>query len=803
MFKFVGRYVIIYKLNNNVFDFKEIGMKKFVSISMACALLANVSVFASEEAIATLEGHWAEDYIVYLNEKNVVMPTAGTFTPDTHISRAEFMRYVNRAFNYQTLTDVDFSDVTEDSWYYSDVQKAVYQEYIQGTGNGEMNPLGKLTRQEAVVIISRLHNIEPSDNISELNFTDASDIDSWASPYIANAVQSGYITGHNDGSFEPKGYITRAQISKILYLFGGTLLEDGTQTNPEYNEEQQNLTISKGDTILKDTTVTGDLLISAGVLDGVVELNSVKVLGDIIISGGEVDLIGVTASNVIIKAPQNNEVSVYANSTSQILNTTVYTNAELSGAGFNNVIEKMNNSSTLTLDGTFREVVLTTDTTLDLNNAEVAQLIVNDTAKGSQVVLENSNIDTATVNAQTDIYGDGSVHSVMINANDVTVSVSNTEYNVASGCTAYINGVTISGKEEVKIYTTEFTIDPSLNGSDIVLGTTFKSDELLRITYNGTRLYAGTDYSVEDNKITLYRALVNGFDTNYNVLTFVMKTVDDILVTINYADKSENSINIGQLEYDKNQSNTDVEITLTPSTDRELVDIYYGGYKKLTSDEYRTSGNKIYFYASYLNTLADGNAVFTFEMSGGNKPELVIDITNSAPPNAVTPSEIVFDKNIASTNYDDVIIMLESNEGVLTGIYNGEEQLVENVDYVVSGEKITIRREYLVNIDSTSNVNLAFKMSKGQTPSLAISIITSNPSVVTINDENGLPVQYADVTIDEQTLQTDKNGQAFFNLTYGIKTVEVSKDGFISKTESFHITVSSTKEKTIEILYSK
>lgn len=51
---------------------------------------------------------------------------------------------------------------------------------------------------------------------SSLDFADAGSIQTWAKPYIAQALESGLISGYADGTFRPKGSVSRAELGALL-----------------------------------------------------------------------------------------------------------------------------------------------------------------------------------------------------------------------------------------------------------------------------------------------------------------------------------------------------------------------------------------------------------------------------------------------------------------------------------------------------------------------------------------------------------------------------------------------------------
>lgn len=49
-------------------------------------------------------------------------------------------------------------------------------------------------------------------------YTDDGDISSWADDYVTQAADDGWMTGNDDGSFNPQGTITRQELAKVLVL---------------------------------------------------------------------------------------------------------------------------------------------------------------------------------------------------------------------------------------------------------------------------------------------------------------------------------------------------------------------------------------------------------------------------------------------------------------------------------------------------------------------------------------------------------------------------------------------------------
>ena len=170
--------------------------KRLLSAFLCAAMLATMipAAFASD-----LDGHWSKNFIEYLDDEGIINPSAttGKYEPERKVTRAEFMRYVNRAFHFTEKASISYSDVQSNSWYYDTVRIAEKYGYINGTGNGRMNPEGYVTREQAAVILGRLYKADPGNvKPANLSFKDKAKVATWSAGYVKAAVDKGIITGY-------------------------------------------------------------------------------------------------------------------------------------------------------------------------------------------------------------------------------------------------------------------------------------------------------------------------------------------------------------------------------------------------------------------------------------------------------------------------------------------------------------------------------------------------------------------------------------------------------------------------------
>lgn len=285
---------------------KEVfAMKKRLLAALLSAVLL-LTLVPTAFAASDLDGHWAKKYIDYLADEDIINPSAttGKYQPDAKVTRAEFMRYINRAFHFTETASISYTDVPKNAWYYETVCIAQKYGYINGVGSGKMDPTGTVTREQAATIIGRLYKADPGNvSPSSLDFKDKAKISSWSAGYIRAAVDKGFLAGYSDGTFQPTREVTRGEVAKIIYYYLGTSLSRAGKayTGADLRGDTTNVTISESCT-LSDATIEGDLFITEGLGTDAVALSNVTVEGMIIISGGTVTMTNTTSDHIIVSS---------------------------------------------------------------------------------------------------------------------------------------------------------------------------------------------------------------------------------------------------------------------------------------------------------------------------------------------------------------------------------------------------------------------------------------------------------------------------------------------------------------------
>ncbi|WP_171056131.1 S-layer homology domain-containing protein [Paenibacillus sinopodophylli] len=170
--------------------------------------------------------HWAKDAVNDMGSRMVIDGTGnGLFNPDQDITRAEFAAILVRGLGLKLESSAaPFSDVKATDWYGSAVSTAYAYDLISGFEDGTFRPMDKITREQAMAILSKAMGMtglkaklaaQSADAVLH-SFEDASDVAVWAQSGVVDSVQAGIVNGRNSVSLVPKAYMTRAEVAATI-----------------------------------------------------------------------------------------------------------------------------------------------------------------------------------------------------------------------------------------------------------------------------------------------------------------------------------------------------------------------------------------------------------------------------------------------------------------------------------------------------------------------------------------------------------------------------------------------------------
>lgn len=192
-----------------------------VALAMTLALPALAAVedtgFADVDA-----GAWYAEEADWCRDNGIMNGTgATTFSPDRTMTRGMLATVLYRAAGSPEVSGAPaFSDVPASSAYADGVAWAAARGVVTGYGDGRFGLNDPVTRQQIAAILWRYDGSETVED--DADFTDASAISGYAVQAVNWAAANGIIAGRSDGSFDPAGYATRAQVAVILYRYLNT-----------------------------------------------------------------------------------------------------------------------------------------------------------------------------------------------------------------------------------------------------------------------------------------------------------------------------------------------------------------------------------------------------------------------------------------------------------------------------------------------------------------------------------------------------------------------------------------------------
>ncbi|CAK4867154.1 unnamed protein product [Aphanomyces euteiches] len=171
--------------------------------------------------------HWAKNAVNDMGSRMVINGTEnGMFSPDRDITRAEFAAIIVRGLGLKPDKNgvIAFSDVKASDWYGSAIYTAYAFHLISGFEDGTFRPNDKITREQAMAIISKamtITNVNDKLSVQSIDATlrpyaDAAEVSAWAQSSIADSLQAGIVSGRSNTELAPKAYMTRAEVAAIV-----------------------------------------------------------------------------------------------------------------------------------------------------------------------------------------------------------------------------------------------------------------------------------------------------------------------------------------------------------------------------------------------------------------------------------------------------------------------------------------------------------------------------------------------------------------------------------------------------------
>jgi mannan endo-1,4-beta-mannosidase len=293
-------------------------------------------------------------------------------------------------------------------------------------------------------------------------------------------------------------------------------------------------------------------------------------------------------------------------------------------------------------------------------------------------------------------------------------------------------------------------------------------------TYNGKGGKEDISVSGSGRYVRIYCTQKYGYTWGYSIFEVGVYGPDS---------KLSASVSPTAAVFDKNVDNQeDLAFTLD-SKANTLVSVKNGNTALKADSDYIISGDKLTITKEYLATLEKGTIQLTLVYDGGINPVINIAIGNTSPLPSLRPGRVEFNKKAGAA--EDVSVTLSTSGGdTFLGILNGTKPLLKGTDYSVSGNTVTISKEYLKTL-SVGTTKLKFDFENGEDLSLTVDVTdSSESSIVTPTTAAFEKMAQADINttmiLNGNTLKSILNGEDALvegtDYTVDGNTVTISKD---------------------------
>lgn len=180
---------------------------------------------------------WYKAAVDYVLEYNLIDLSAAmggkvNFEPEVAITREEVAETIFRDAKLRNVSDVEnagnalkeMADYNEISApFLQGVSFCYYSDIMKGDEQHKINPNANITREELAAVLERYYkylvptSADASSGMAIEEFTDAASISKFAVEPVRFCIANDLLRGNANGSFKPKGNVTRAEMAQIAF----------------------------------------------------------------------------------------------------------------------------------------------------------------------------------------------------------------------------------------------------------------------------------------------------------------------------------------------------------------------------------------------------------------------------------------------------------------------------------------------------------------------------------------------------------------------------------------------------------
>lgn len=172
-----------------------------------------------------IKNHKCRNAVERLAERGIINGISeGCFAPDNTMTRAEFATITVRALGLPLKSGDAFIDVKPDDWFYKYVNTACSYGIVKGVSDTQFNPQGRITREQAAVMMCRAAKLCGMKNLLNdiqtkgilAGYSDYDKISSWAESEIAFCLNYRILV-REEKNLMPGENVKRCEIAEMIF----------------------------------------------------------------------------------------------------------------------------------------------------------------------------------------------------------------------------------------------------------------------------------------------------------------------------------------------------------------------------------------------------------------------------------------------------------------------------------------------------------------------------------------------------------------------------------------------------------
>ena len=186
-----------------------------------------------------LEGDWFYGDVTYVWELGLMQGvSAAAFGPTLPANRAMVVTLLYRLEGAElSYEQSSFAEVAPGCWYHAPVEWALENGITTGVSETEFAPGRNVIREQFVTFLYRYAG-SPAPSVIPEELADWADVSGYARESMAWALETGLLTGYEDGTIRPLRELNRAELAVLMHRFHRWLLHDRGELTYEWTQSE-------------------------------------------------------------------------------------------------------------------------------------------------------------------------------------------------------------------------------------------------------------------------------------------------------------------------------------------------------------------------------------------------------------------------------------------------------------------------------------------------------------------------------------------------------------------------------------